>query len=168
MHQAGREARTLMASSPPARSRYLGTRTGVAGQHPSEIVRSMDGSEPRSRVVQEQQGPELGRRCAPEQLRRPRDVGPTELPQATHRAALPGGVDRIEVGPRRGVHAVRTGVPVAGPAEVGSLDPRQVGLERHAAVVLPPTERRTREQDRTGVERCIEAASVNVPGQVVW
>src|SRR6266487_3348729 len=111
----------------------------------------MDRGEPRSRVVQEQERAELRGRAPAECVRRPRDVCAAELPEAAHRGVVPGAEEGIEARTRRRVHATDTGVPVADPAEVGRLDPWQISLEAHPAVVQTTVERGTREPYRRRV-----------------
>src|SRR6266536_318291 len=128
---------------------------GVVRQDLAEVVGAPDRGEAWSWVGQEQQRAELGGRRSSEGLLGPRDVGPAELPEAAGVVAVAGGVERVEVRAWRRVDAVRTGVAVAGAAEVGRLDAGQVGLERHPAVVAPAVERRAGEQDRPWVQPAV-------------
>jgi len=115
----------------------------------------VDRNESRPRKDQEQQGAELVGRVPAERVRGPGDVRPSELPKAPGRGVVPRAVEGVEVRARRWVETVRSGVPVADPAEVGGLDPRQVRLKRDPVEVLPSAERRTREEHRRRVQRGI-------------
>src|SRR5204862_3591 len=80
--------------------------------------------------------------------------GPAELPHAMtagRPVRRPGRVDRVEVRAGRRVDAAIAGEPVAVPAEVRRLDPRQVGFEGDTLVVSRAVEERAREHDRAWV-----------------
>src|SRR6185503_19510552 len=109
----------------------------------------MGRDQPGHWVVEEQQRTELRGGAPTERVRRSGDVRTAELPEAADRSVVPRAEEWVEVRARWRVHAVRARRAIADAAEVGGLDPWQVGLEPHSVVVLATAERRTREQDRT-------------------
>src|SRR4029079_13406271 len=142
----GGRGRRSVRPRPPVDSLRPGA--GVAGQDLSEVVGAVDGCEPRSRVVEEQQRAELGRRAAAERVGGSGNVRPTELPEAADRTVTSGAEERVELRTRGRVRASGAGGAIADAAEVGRLDPGQVRLEPDPVEVLTAVEGGTREQDR--------------------
>src|SRR2546423_7410776 len=99
---------------------------GVRGQHLAEVVEAQ-GWPTWRRICQQQQPTILGRRGTAEGFLRSWDVGTAELPGASL-VRVVGGVDGVEVGTHRWIHAALTWIGVRGI--------RYMALERRNRIVL--------------------------------
>src|SRR2546421_5399950 len=147
---------------------------GVRGQHLAEVVEAQ-GWSTWCGICQQQQPTILGRRGTTEGFLRSWDVGTAELP-GTSLVRVAGGVDRVEVGTHRWIHAALTWIGVRGIRYMALarrnrivLDARQICLKCYPAVSLRTVDEWAGEQDRSGIESMVRPwiAKRSWPGVLV-